>query len=175
MLENTISLNNETGVVIRPIRPTDAILIDEMHSRLSPESIYYRYLQPRCPTLAEIQRLCQLKDGEGAAFVAVVAGFQDMIIGLAHYLIDSQGPYLTAEPALLIEDRFQGRGLGQALFQRLNRQALAQQVRAFNLVMHPANRQMMRIVQRSGLPFEAKAGYGIQEVHLRLEPQLQSG
>jgi RimJ/RimL family protein N-acetyltransferase len=171
MSKHTIRLNDGTPVTIRPIRPADAILIHDMHRRLSLNSIYYRYLRPRRPTFEEIQQLCQLRHDKGAAFVAEIEIPQRLVIGLGHYVIEEKSGQLTAEPALLIEDKFQGQGLGRVLSQHLIKKALAQQIRTFNISIHPGNRRMMQIIQRSGLPFESKTTYGIGEVRLQLAPE----
>ncbi|MCX6046982.1 MAG: hypothetical protein NT075_17905 [Chloroflexi bacterium] len=60
----------QQGVTVRPIQPNDATLIHEMHQRLSPDSIYYRYLQPRMPSMAELEQICHLDPAKGAGFVA---------------------------------------------------------------------------------------------------------
>jgi RimJ/RimL family protein N-acetyltransferase len=143
-----------------------------MHQRLSLVSIFYRYLRPHRPAPEEIERLCRLNENEGAAFVAALETKPNMIIGLAYYLLEPQHPDLTADLAILIEDNFQGLGLGYAFFQRLREKAATQHVQAFKLVLHPNNRQMMRLVQRTGLPFTEEMVHGVREVQLLLEPDL---
>jgi RimJ/RimL family protein N-acetyltransferase len=143
-----------------------------MHQRLSLVSIFYRYLRSHRPPLEEIERLCRLSENEGAAFVAALATRPKMVIGLAYYRLDPQSRDLTAELAILIEDNFQGLGLGYTLFQRLREKAETRHVQAFKLVLHPNNRQMMRLIQRTGLPFVEKMDHGVREVHLLLEPDL---
>jgi RimJ/RimL family protein N-acetyltransferase len=143
-----------------------------MHQRLSLVSIFYHYLRPHRPSLEEIERLCQLNDNGGVAFVATLETAPEIVIGLAYYRLEPQHPDLTADLAILIEDNFHGLGLGRGLFQRLREKAERQHVRAFKLVLHPANRQMMGLIQRIGLPFSEEVVHGVREVHLFLEPDL---
>lgn len=169
MSEDTLLLNNGTAVTIRPICEADAILIHDMHRRLSLNSIYHRYLRPRRPTFEEIESLCRLNHNQGAAFVAEIASPLRLVIGLGHYLIKERGWLVTVELALLVQDKFQGQGVGRALLQHLSQKALSQQVQIFEISLQAENRRMMKIIERSGLPFESQTAYGIQQVRLRLE------
>src|SRR4051794_19663201 len=105
------SQQDKEGVTMRPIRPDDADLINEMHQRLSPDSIYYRYLQPRIPSMAEIEQVCRLDPAKGAGFVATVQRGAEIIVGVAYYVREAQ-QRLTAEPGILVEDQFQDQGIG---------------------------------------------------------------
>jgi acetyltransferase len=143
-----------------------------MHQRLSLVSIFYRYLRSHRPPLEEIERLCRLNENEGAAFVAALETGSKTVVGLGYYLLEPQHQDLAAELAILIEDNFQGLGLGRGLFKLLREKAETQHVQAFKLVLHPANRQMMRLIQGTGLPFVEKMVHGVREVRLLLEPSL---
>ncbi|HMN30476.1 MAG TPA: hypothetical protein PKE45_20160 [Caldilineaceae bacterium] len=75
---------DDDGITARPIQPGDAGLIDEMHRRLSPESLYFRYLQPRIPPLAEIEQVCTLPSEKGAGFVATVHEEKEKVFSVAY-------------------------------------------------------------------------------------------
>ncbi|MCL4303785.1 MAG: GNAT family N-acetyltransferase [Anaerolineae bacterium] len=167
-----ILLSDGTRVTLRPVQPDDALLTQEMHQRLSLVNIFYRYLRPHRPAPEEIERLCRLNENEGAAFVAIPETRPKRVVGLAYYRLNPQDQAPTAELAILIEDNFQGLGLGYAFFQRLREKAKAQHVGVFKLVLHPNNRQMMRLVQRTGLPFVEEMVHGVREVQLFLEPAV---
>ncbi len=171
MSKHTIQLANGIKITIRPIRPQDQAAIIEMHQRLSPDSLYYRYLRPHRPTPEEIMQLCQLASGQGVAFVASLKDSPQKIIGLGYYVILNNAPYSgVAEPAILVEDEFQGQGVGRAIFDHLTRHALARQIQTFDLEIHPANYRMLQLVYRSGFFFQERLGYGARQVKLRLEP-----
>lgn len=87
-----------TGITIRPMQPDDANLLFAMHQRLSPESIYYRYLQYRRPTLVEIATICHLAPERGAGFVATLSAEPTTIVGVAYYVRETYTPEPTAEP-----------------------------------------------------------------------------
>ncbi|MCP4605068.1 MAG: GNAT family N-acetyltransferase [Proteobacteria bacterium] len=149
MSANEIELNDGTAVVIRPVRTDDAPLLLAMHQRLSPDSIRFRYmLSSYTPTLAEIQRLCQIGEDQGFALVSALASSEETIVGLALYMIEDPRQSATAEFAILVEDRFQGQGLGGELFQQLSWQALTQDIHTLNAYVDTANRRMMHLIQK---------------------------
>lgn len=156
-----------TSVTVRAIHPSDADLIDKMHRRLTPESIYYRYLQPRAPTSAEITAVCQLDRAKGAGLVATVhAGKQwaeERIIGVAYYVREAVAGPPTAEPGILVEDQFQGQGIGRALWQGLQQRAGHDQIRYLHVLSHPGNQRVHGLIQGGGLPYQATINGGLSE------------
>lgn len=164
---DTIRLHNGTVVTIRPIYAQDVPSIEAMHQRLSPDSLYYRYLRPLKPPIEEIQRLYHLDQGQGVAFIVVLG---ETVVGVATYHIIDKGQLsVTAEPAFLVEDEFQGQGLGRALFERLTRHAQNQGIQVFNFYVHLTNIGMRRLIQQSGFPVEEKINFDIREVQMQLK------
>lgn len=150
------------SIVVRALVAKDAALIDAMHQRLSPESVYYRYLQYRKPTAAEIATVCHLAPAQGLGFVAV-AGAEAAIVGLAYYVRELQEEEPIAEPGILVEDRFQGQGIGRRLWQTLQQQAQQDGLRWLRILSHPQNQRLAYLVQGGGLPYTANANGGLRE------------
>nr|AGC72459.1 GCN5-related N-acetyltransferase [uncultured bacterium A1Q1_fos_493] len=152
-----------SDLLVRPLTVADAGLIDAMHQRLSPTSIYYRYLQYRKPTAAEIATVCQLDPARGLGLVAVVQGDPAAIVGLAYYVREAYAAEPTAEPGILIEDRFQSQGLGRRLWQQLQQVALCDGLRWLRIWSAPENHRMMQLVRGGGFPYTAKVYDGLSE------------
>lgn len=159
------------GVTVRPLQPGDAHLIEEMHQRLSPDSLYYRYLRYRPPTPAEIAAVCRLAPETGAGLVVTTQEAPTAIVGVAYYVREPHAAEPTAELGILIEDRFQGQGIGRRLWQRLQQQAQADGVCRLRLLVHPHNQRMAWLVQGSGLPYTTKADDGLREYLVTLTPR----
>jgi RimJ/RimL family protein N-acetyltransferase len=173
MTTETIHLANGVVVTLRPFHPRDIVSILEMHRRSSMTSLFYRYLRSYHPTFEELQRLYQLDEENGVTLVAVVEFPWETVVGVAnYYIIDRTPQSVTAEPAFLIEDRFQGQGLGRALFTCLIRHALSQGISDFQFYIEPGNKRMMHVIRRSGLPFEEKIVAGTRQVLMQLGPRL---
>lgn len=101
-----------TAPALRVIRTDDEARLERLFYRLSPESVYRRfftlYTTPPCGVL---QRLTDLDHDTRDAVVAVV---EDEIVGVARYA--AVGPH-EAEVAVVVEDAWQGRGLGRRLLE----------------------------------------------------------
>jgi RimJ/RimL family protein N-acetyltransferase len=161
-------LKDGQSVKIRPMQLDDLLAIDAMHDRLSKQSLYYRYFVARKPSLEVLREQVQLSQYKGAALVATLDSAPNRIIGMAYYLFTPKDDSV-AEPALLIEDRFQGLGLGGALFKYLSREALSQALHAFQLFILPENRRALKLLNH--VPFNAKQHFsnGVYEVRLSFQ------
>ena len=162
------------AVTIRPVHPDDGLRLYEMHQRLSRNTIFYRYLRPYRPALAEMEKVASLQGSDGMGIVATQAAAREEIVGVAYYVVDPKQAG-TAEPAILVADRFQGQGIGSRLFQRLSQHALAHGIHCFEAVTHPANLAVMRLIESSGFPFKVELGYGERIVHIQLNKTATPG
>ncbi len=110
-------LRDGTRVLLRPIRPDDAPRLQALHARLSPQSVYLRWLSAH-PVLTdeEAANLSQLDYRDRMAYVAILPeASPDEIMGVARYAaIPSEGPGV-AEAAVAVADAYQQRGLGTLL------------------------------------------------------------
>ena len=114
--------NGRLGIVIRKARESDVHLIDEMHDRISKDSMYFRYLGVKKPGLEELHRLCSNENG--MVLVATTdTDNQEKIIGIACYTL-YRSDSTSAEPAVLVEDSYQGLGLGKMIVADLIRRAI---------------------------------------------------
>lgn len=169
-----VTIRNGTPVKIRPIRPDDAPRLQTGFSRLSQQSIYLRFLQ----TFRE------LSDKQAREFasvdyqhrMALVAEIQEagetQLIGVARYsMVEDAEPGL-AESAIVVVDEYQNLGLGTHLLKCLIQYARSHGVKAFLATVHQTNAQIMRFIQRSGLPFKKKQlEPGVWEVRVSLEKE----
>jgi GNAT superfamily N-acetyltransferase len=165
------SQSTRASVTIRPLQPDDIGLIYAMHRRLSPESLYYRYLQQRQPTLDEIGLLYHLDPGRGAGFVATMQGEGESIVGVALYVREVYTRRPTAEPGILVEDRFQGQEIGRRLWGQLHEHARANHISRLRVFFEPGNRRMLRLLHGSGYPYQATSYGGLNEYLVSLGEQ----
>lgn len=159
------------AVTVRPIQPSDANLIYAMHQRLSPDSLYYRYLQVRKPAREEIAAICRLDPAKGAGFAATTQRDTEIVVGIAYYVREAHAPQPTAEPGILVEDGFQCQGIGRTLWQQLQQHAMDNQIHRLRVLFHRTNQRMARLVQNSGLPYQAQASDGLSEYLVTLPAQ----
>jgi RimJ/RimL family protein N-acetyltransferase len=110
----TVQLRDGTEIVVRPMDRRDEEPIRVMHGRCSPESRRLRYFSAK-PFLP--QRLLDVFTERSCGLTLVAEGPDGSILALAH-LMHTLDPGV-AELAFLIEDDWQGRGLGRALTELL--------------------------------------------------------
>lgn len=162
-------------IQVRPIRAADARRLQDFHARLSPESIYLRWLSAH-PVLseAEAQALSDVDYAARMAFVATRADDEgEVIVGVARYtVVDPEQPG-EAEAAVVVEDRYQRRGLGSALLKRLLEYSLAQGIHTWAAEINAENARMMRFVQRAGLPATRRLEGGTWQMRIDITPAAE--
>ena len=167
--ETTPTATRPDTITIRLLGPDDTSGLDALHQRLSPETIYRRYFSPRKPSHRELRRISRLNEAGGGALVVVS---DDTIVGVAYYITEDGK---TAEPAILIEDRFQQQGIGRRLANALGRLALARGLDAFTALILPENRAVLQLIRGSGMPVETRYSQGVREVRISLAQGQATG
>jgi RimJ/RimL family protein N-acetyltransferase len=160
----------DASLAVRPVQESDVVLIQEMHMRLSKESVYYRYLATRKPSPEALQSLCFLDGRPGLAIVAAVQEPQEKVIAMACYAVDPDDP-VAAEPAILVEDSYQRRGLGKRIFLALCQQARQRGLERFECFIHPANHRVLCLIKSCGLRYESRFNGGVREVRVWIKPE----
>ncbi|BBO69669.1 hypothetical protein DSCA_35990 [Desulfosarcina alkanivorans] len=171
---NGVRLNG-TRLVIRPPVPADVNNLLRMHRRLSKETLYFRYLTLYQPGIKDMQAVCDMPPSEGAALVAQRNDTDGTIIGLAYYRFDRSYPDGRPEFAIVVEDGFQGRGVGKALLKRLCRSAAALGLKTLNASIHPQNRRMRHLLWRTDYPFDEHEASDTVEAAIHLQPGPAAG
>jgi ribosomal protein S18 acetylase RimI-like enzyme len=132
-------------VATRPVRPADQTLFCRLWGRLSPETVYRRFHAP-VHTLPEetVRRLVTVDHDRRDAVVAVVGG---EVVGVARYDRPVDDPS-TAEIAVLVEDAWQGVGLGRQLLAELTGLAARRGVRTLTATVQPDNDAVLGLLRR---------------------------
>ncbi|NHQ87814.1 bifunctional acetate--CoA ligase family protein/GNAT family N-acetyltransferase [Iodobacter sp. HSC-16F04] len=111
----------KTGMpmILRPIRPEDADLLIQFVSRLSDETRYNRYMSVlKSLPQSLLARFTHLDYAREMAIAATVqAGQGEQIIGVARYTANPDKD--SCEFAVVIDDAWQGKGLGNRLMEAL--------------------------------------------------------
>jgi acetate---CoA ligase (ADP-forming) len=131
---------------VRPIRPDDLDRMLAMWQRLSPETIRLRFFAPRNMDAEQMRPFVEVDLETRVALVAVQHG---EVIGVGRFDILPEDPP-TAEFAVLVEDRHQGRGLGTALLRALMAPARELGVSRFHGDILSENRSMLRVLREAG-------------------------
>ena len=164
----TTGLRDGTRVTLRPVRPEDAPRLQTLHARLSPQSVYLRWLSAH-PVLAddEAASLSQVDYHDRMAYVAILPDASpDEIMGVARYAASlGEGPGV-AEAAVVVADAYQQRGLGTLLLRRLLAYARTQGLTTWVADINAENARMLRFIQRGGLPTTKRLDTGSWQVRI---------
>jgi GNAT superfamily N-acetyltransferase len=166
----SFQLADGARATIRAIRPGDAPLIQSFVSRLSPESIYYRFLTTiNGLSDAEAARLANVDYVDRMALVATLLGEAgEMIIAVARYARAVSGSD-RAEFAVVVEDQYQKQGLARAMLKYIARYAREHGIRTFTGTINGGNLRMRQFVKNCGLPSTVSAGdHGELEVEVQI-------
>jgi GNAT superfamily N-acetyltransferase len=131
-------------VTTRPVRPDDAPLFCRLWDRLSPETVYRRFHAPLRRPPAEAHRLVEVDHDLREALVAVVGG---EVVGVARYDRSPADPG-TADVAVVVEDAWQGVGVGRQLLGELTELAARRGVRRLTADVQADNDRMVGLLRR---------------------------
>jgi nucleotide-binding universal stress UspA family protein/GNAT superfamily N-acetyltransferase len=164
----TITLRDGSRVDIRPLEPDDRDALAEGFERLSPESRYRRFFGP----VAQLRRrdldyLTRVDHHDHEALVAVDAE-TGQGAGVARYV--RTGPEV-AEPAIVVADDWQGRGVGSRLLDALADRAREEGIRRFDAPVLATNDDAIRALARLGETTRTPQGREVVlHIELRAEP-----
>ncbi|NLG68266.1 MAG: GNAT family N-acetyltransferase, partial [Firmicutes bacterium] len=143
-------LRDGSWVLLRVAGPDDAPAGRDLLERVSPASRRLRFLGGVGQvSLAWGEELCQPPDRDRACLLAVWGeGEAARVVGVGNYV--ALPGRNTAEVAFLVDDAFQGRGIGTLLLERLAGMAAGQGLVGFEADVLAENRLMVEVFQRSG-------------------------
>ncbi len=159
----TITLRDGSRITIRPVEPDDRRTLAEGFERLSAESRYRRFFAPM-PELSEraLDYLTRVDHHDHEALVAVDPETGDGV-GVARYVRIGPG---AAEPAIVVADDWQGRGVGSRLVEALAERARDEGIRRFEAPVLASNQAAMAVLEQAGTTTRRPAG---REVELVIE------
>ena len=149
------TMKDGNPVTIRPIRPEDEPVMVRFHETLSERSVYLRYfhlmnLEQRTQH-ERLTRICFIDYDREMALVAERRNpetGESEILGVGR-MMKIHGT-TEAEVAVLISDKWQGRGLGKELLARLLIVGADEKLSKLTADILPDNREVMRICEKLG-------------------------
>jgi RimJ/RimL family protein N-acetyltransferase len=169
-LVRMITLKDGFSARIRPIRPDDEPRLVDLYERLSRHTAYQRFFTVlrRLPSdwyhffanVDYVRRLALVVERE------TVAGVQ--LIGVGRYEPAEERD--TAEVAFVVEDGWQGRGLGGLLLEAVLGAAEARGIRRFRAYVQADNHRMLRLLATRTQVEERKTEEGVTGLWFRRAP-----
>jgi len=148
-----------TSVLVRPIEPDDFELEREFVAGLSRRARYQRLMSARTPQVAELQRWTRIDpEREGALIATVDSDGRERQIGVARYAMEDVED--AAEFAIVIDDAWQGRGLGTHLLSALIECARRSGLRRVYGTTFSENKAMLGLARHLGFKLWLEPGAG---------------
>ncbi len=150
-----VTLRDGTQVRLRPIRQSDAGLLQEGFKRLSAESIYMRFLKVASALSdEEARQLAAVDYNKRMALVGSIMeqGEEHLVVVARYHMLPEVEPR-RAEAAIVVRDDYQNRGLGKIAMNRLFRYAHDHGVAELVATVSLSNAKVMNFIQKSGLQF----------------------
>jgi acyl-CoA synthetase (NDP forming)/RimJ/RimL family protein N-acetyltransferase len=150
---------------LRPVTPQDADRLVAFYQRVSDESKYFRFFAPYPRlTARDVERFTHV---DHASRVALIVTVGDDMVAIGRYdQVDDE----KAEVAFLVQDDYQGRGLGSILLEHLAAAARERGIRRFTAEVLPANRKMLTVFRDAGYTVEQAFGDGVVTLSFEIAP-----
>jgi GNAT superfamily N-acetyltransferase len=166
-------LKDGSTATVRVATVDDATAVAEFFHRLSPESRQQRFFSSSEPSSEFIRFLCDSSDTRSKLTLVIIR------IHSGHEVIVAAGSYMardekSAEVAMAVEDRFQGKGIGAHLLERLALLAARAGFTRFWAITHLDNRGMIDVFRHAGFPINEKLDSGYLELDFSVLPTESS-
>ena len=163
-IEREVVLKNGETVRIRPIRPDDEPRLVTLYDRLSRHTAYQRFFTVRQHLPQDwIRYFANVDYQRRLAIVAerdTVAGIE--LVGVGRYEpSDEEG---TGEVAFVLEDGYQGLGLGAVLLDEVVRAGTARGLMRFRAHVLGENHRMLRLLASHTRIIERKIEQGVATI-----------
>jgi acetyl coenzyme A synthetase (ADP forming)-like protein len=166
-----VVLRDGSVATVRRAAAADREAMRHFFQELSPESRRKRFFAAGEPSARLIDEQCEAADpARGVTLVAernVDGGVR--LIAVASYAALTAD---IAEAAFAVSDKFQGRGLGTLLLERLAVLAAANGFKRFQATTLGDNHDMLEVFRDSGFEIRSKSAGGCVDVQLSLTPSF---
>jgi len=160
------TFKNGLRVLFRAVKPSDEVAMRRLFYQFSNETVYRRFFYP-ITTMPHVkmQEYVNIDYGRVMSIVAL-AGENDRerIIAEARFVKDDQTAF--GDVAFVVDERYQGLGIGTHLYKMLIRLAKERGLKGFTAEVLQENENMMRILEKGGLPVAKILQEGVYQIKI---------
>ncbi len=158
-------MEDKTQVTIRPIRPEDEPKVIQFHKDLSQETVRQRYLKVlNYDERIARERLIRICFNDYDREIALLVERENEILGMIRLskIPGTQDAFF----ALMIKDRWQNKGIGSKLMQKLLDVAQTEQIQTIRASLLDENFQMQKLCRKFGFSLKQSGKIYLAEHHL---------
>ena len=160
-----IFLKDGAQVHLRPIRPDDEPRLVDLYSRLSHDTRYQRFFSVVQRLPPDWAHFLANVDYERRFALVVEQPGDPALIAVGRYE-PAPGEPDVAELAVVVQDGWQGKGIGTALMDGLLREAASHGITRFRAYVLGQNRRMLKLLRRSTEVVEQRTERGVVDLLL---------
>ena len=156
------------NILIRPIRAEDTKRLAALFYALSPRSVYFRFLMPvKAPSEEMLAKFTHIDHDQHVVLVAAQKSAADeRILGVFRLMCDPDGK--EGEMAIVVGDPWQGKGVGEKLFEQGLFIAKERGIESFWGIVLAENTTMLSLARRVGSTIKWDADASAYHVRLDL-------
>lgn len=168
-LEETIIIDTNQEVLLRPIRPEDEAAHHEFLDKTDPKDIYFRFFRAvgnfSHPFLA---RFTQIDYDREMAFIATMKGKNNKreTVGVIRAVSDTDNN--EAEIAIIVRTDMQGHGIGKKLMEKIIRYCRARGIKRLTGQVLQENKAMVHLAMKFDFKLKAQLEQSVVEISLEL-------
>ncbi len=154
---------------VRVIKPTDEQMIRDLFYNLSEEAVYFRYFSPRrAMPHANLVQYVNLSEDDGLCIVVTNGPRENRrIAGEARYMLDADKEF--GEVAFMVDEEFQGQGIGSFLLDYLIEIAKERGLKGFSADVLVSNQPMLKMFNRVPYVVQKSVSEGVYSVRFRFD------
>ncbi|MBI2835446.1 MAG: GNAT family N-acetyltransferase [Acidobacteria bacterium] len=173
VVSGRLILRDGSAATLRPSRPEDGPALEEFFHRLSPVSRRRRFFSDAEPRPALLRTFCDSGDPRRQLTLLVwrTIDAEERTVAAGSYIVQDGS---SAEVAFAVDDRFQGKGLGTLLLERLALVAMQNGIERFWAVTEAENKPMLDVFRESGFAMRSTLDDGVVDIDLSVAPSQAS-
>jgi acetate---CoA ligase (ADP-forming) len=162
-------LRDGTTTTIRIAQPADREAMDRFFASLSKRANLQRFFSFGQPSAQLIESFCDNSDPRKRLSLIVTrsSNSTSRIIATGNYIARDE---ITAEVAMAVDDRFQGKGIGMLLLERLAVLAASNGFRRFWALTMVENQPMLQVFGNSGFELHTRSDGSYVEIDFSVVP-----
>ena len=173
--QKTSRLSDGTKIFLRPIKPTDDDMMIELFNSLSRDTVFLKFFSSmKTLTKEQLEKITHIDYKKEMAIVALVLeNGAERTVAVGRYArVDDEPGY--AEFAIVVQDSYQGHGIGTEVLWSLAHVAKLEGVKVIVGYIMSENSRMFSVLKRSGLKMKKKFwDRGVTRVDIPIDENVQ--